>query len=100
MGVVERSEALYRRYLDDEDLAKLEAMDEPDRAYFWTYLYYEMPHRLNQSLLKEMEDAVLRGVMRKRVVIGIRQSVAKTLDDLWEPTKPHAWFKPSIGKEL
>ena len=96
MGIAERGEALYRQYMDAEDLAKVEAMDAPDRAYFWSRLYYEIPRRMNRSLLEDMERAVLQGKARQRVVISLRHTVAKTLDDLWEPTKPHAWFKATM----
>lgn len=96
MGIAERGEALYRQYMDAEDLAKVEAMDAPDRAYFWARLYYEIPRRMNRLLLEDMERAVLQGKARQRIAIGVRHAVAKTLDELWEPTKPHAWFKATM----
>lgn len=97
MGIAEQAEAMYRQYMDDDDLAIVESLDAPDRAYFWSRLYYEIPRRMNRQMLEEMERSVLKGMTRKRVVVGLHYTVAKTLDDLWDTTKPHAWFKAVIG---
>lgn len=96
MGIAERAEALYRQYMDAEDLAKVEEMDYPDQVYFWSRLYYEMPRRMNRHLLEEMEQAVLQGRARRRIMLGLHDYVAERLDDVWEPVKPHAWFKLSM----
>ena len=60
MGVVEDSRALYERYLDDEDRAKLADMTEGDRAYFWTLLYYELPRHMGRSFLDGLWEQIER----------------------------------------
>ena len=52
---------------------------------------------MNRQMLEEMEQSVLKGMTRKRVVVGLHYTVAKTLEDLCDTTKPHAWFKAVIG---
>lgn len=96
MNVVEESKRLYWPFLDDDDRAKVEALDVPDQAYFWTYLYYELPRQIGRTVLKEMERDVISGnaVMRPVIRASIRRAVK--VDDMWETTKPHSWFKTVI----
>lgn len=96
MDVVATSKLMYEQFLDDEDRAKVEEMDVPDQAYFWTMLYYEVPRHMGKSMLREMERDVIDGKAIMRPVIRAMVRRSKTLDGLWDTTRPHAWFKPSL----
>ena len=87
MGVVEDSRALYERYLDDGDRAKLDDMTEGDRAYFWTLLYYEMPRHMGRSFL----DGLWKQIGERDN--GIRSpEVPFPLDVAEESITPHGIF--------
>ena len=93
MSVVEEAKRLYAPFIDPEELARVEEMDAPDQAYFWAYLYYEMPRRLGRAVLKDMEMDVISGKALMRPVIRRTIERSKSLDGLWDTTKPHSWFK-------
>lgn len=95
MNAAEKGKRLYGMYLDDEDRAKVEEMSEADQTYFWARIYYEMPRLLGKSMLADMEREVLEGNSVKRFITRGLVKEARSLDDLWEPTKPHSWFKAS-----
>lgn len=97
MNVVEESKRLYMPFLDDEYRARVEALDVPDQVYFWTYLYYELPREINRTIIKEMEKDVIDGRALMRPVIKASVRRAKTLDDLWDSTRPHSWFKNIVN---
>lgn len=93
MSVVEEAKRLYTPFIEPDELARVEELDEPDQAYFWAYLYYEMPRRLGRAILKDMERDVIDGKALMRPVIRTSIARAKSLDALWDTTKPHSWFK-------
>lgn len=97
MSEASEAEALYARFMTAEDLAKVAEMDYPDQVYFWTMLYHEMPRHLRRSLLNDMEREVMDGAAKLRVAIRrAEDSEYKRLDQMWDSTKPHAWFKPTV----
>lgn len=91
MGVAGRAEALYRAYMSSDDLAMVDGLDATERERFWTRVYYEAPRRMRRLAIQDVGMRVSRGITLGR----IRRSVtARDLfDSLWEPIKPHAWFK-------
>jgi len=98
LGVVEDSKRMYGQFLDAEDIAKVEAMDEPDQAYFWTRLWYELPSHLSKSLLHDMESDVInrRAILRTAIRIANPEPLG-LLSEAWDAIKPHAWFKTVVG---
>lgn len=96
MDVVAESKKLYSQFLDEADTQMVESMDVPDQAYFWTMLYYEMPRRLGRSMLRDMEGDVRLGRQLLRTAIRTDRARAKSLDGIWETTKPHLWFKAVV----
>ena len=97
MSVADDAKAMYGQFLSKEDRALVESLEYPEQVYFWTLLYYEIPTHLSKSILKDMESDVARGRARMRTVIKrIADSKAGLMDEAWEPTKPHAWFKTIV----
>lgn len=93
MDVVAESKRLYEPFLDDDDRAMVESLSVPDQAYFWTMLYYEIPHSIGRSVLDDLERKAILGTGVSRTVIRASVQRATSLDGLWDTTKPHAWFK-------
>lgn len=87
MGIVDEAKRLYGPYIDADTQRKLDGLGPGDQAYFWAYLYYEMPTRLGKSYLRDAMRAVESGTARLRPVIGERKW------NVTEATSPHAWFR-------
>lgn len=93
MGIVERSRALYWRFLDNESRLEVEAMDEGDSAYFWTKLYYEMERHLGRSVLSAMEDDARRRVAME----GATEPDPLPFKAVEGSMSPASWFtRPSV----
>lgn len=93
MGIVERSRALYWRFLDNEMRLQVEAMDEGDSAYFWTMLHYEMQHNLGKVMLDAMEEDARRRVAKE----GKAEPEALPFKAVEASISPASWFtRPSV----
>lgn len=96
MDVVTESKKLYEQFLDESEMAKVNALSVPDQAYFWTMLYYEIPRQLGKDVLRDMEKSVKLNKAVLRTAIRTKRERAKSLDGIWETTKPHVWFKAVV----
>lgn len=96
-SLAERSRLMYEpwlKYLDDHERAKIDALDEADRDYFWTMLAYEIE--------KMMTDAILYG-MEDRIAVGIDgleppEESPTPFSDAEDAISAHGWFgRPLVG---
>lgn len=79
----------YERYLDDETKAKLDALDEPDKAYFWAYLAEVLPTRIAKEELGAMERDIGRRVEAE-------EPVARPFLHAEQSVKPSGWFGSTL----
>lgn len=98
MDVAAKAKALYERYLDDEQRVFIESLDVPDQTYLWARMYYEIPRQLGETMLRDMEQNILRGEGKARLrgLFAREAREIKSLDDLWDTTRPHSWFRTGL----
>lgn len=93
-SVVEKARRALWPYLDDEDRRKVEAMDAPDQAYFWTLLWYQVRSDLERSALDSLEGAIRKNI-RDTGLKPLPES-ATPFRDAEDMISVHSWFKTAI----
>ena len=85
--VVAASQWAYRDWLNDDDLAKVDAMDPGDAAYFWTKLFYTVKERMDHAILYGMEERA------KRCLRGLSEPTSATpFKDAESSISASSWF--------
>lgn len=89
------AERRYSPYVDTETLAVVNALDEGDKAYFWTYLAETIPPRLAKSILREMERNIAEGI-RSGAISRPDELEARPFKFAEDRMRPGSWFRQSF----